>query len=172
MPTPLPQNFPEPTSIGEIEIKSYPRYRAVTYIHQGDLTQATRQAFNPLFQHISRNQIAMTTPVEARYYDGIDNSNNSHSEVSFLYSSPEIVPENVQSDVKITDTEVMTVVSIGIQGGYTWESYQKNLQKLQNWLQQHPEYKAIGSPRRLFYNSPMTPESLKYSEVQIPVEQS
>jgi hypothetical protein len=30
MATALPQNFPEPTSIGEIEIKSYPRYRAVT----------------------------------------------------------------------------------------------------------------------------------------------
>ncbi len=170
MPTSLPQNFPEPTSIGEIEVKSYPRYRGVTYTHTGDLSQATRQAFNPLFQHISRNQIAMTTPVEARYYEAVDHSPHSRSEVSFLYSSPEIIPENVQSDVKITDTEAMTVVSIGIQGGYTWESYQKNLEKLQNWLQQHPEYKVIGSPRRLFYNSPMTPEPLKYSEVQIPIE--
>ncbi|MGB3535354.1 MAG: heme-binding protein [Microcoleaceae cyanobacterium] len=171
MATSLPQGFPEPTSVGEIEIKSYPDYRAVTYTHKGDSSQATRQAFDPLFQHISRNQIAMTTPVEARYYDEVDNSNRNHSQVSFLYSSPEIVPQQVQSDVEITDTEAMTVVSIGIQGGYTWESYQKNLQKLQNWLQQHPEYKAIGSPRRLFYNSPMTPELLKYSEVQIPVEQ-
>jgi effector-binding domain-containing protein len=170
MPTSLPQNFPEPTTMGEIEIKSYPRYRAVTYTHRGDLTQATRQAFNPLFQHISQNNIAMTTPVEARYYDGVENPQNAHSEVSFLYSRPEIVPNNVQADVKITDTEAMTVVSIGIQGAYTWESYQKNLQKLQNWLQQHPEYQVIGSPRRLFYHSPMTPESLKYSEVQIPVK--
>lgn len=170
MTTPLPQGFPEPKSIGEIEIKSYPHYRAITYIHTGDLTQATRQAFNPLFQHISQNKIAMTTPVEARYFDGVDNNNNSRSEVSFLYSSPEIVPQEIQSNVEVTETEAMTVVSIGIQGAYSWESYQKNLQKLQNWLQQHPEYKVVGSPRRLFYHSPMTPELLKYSEVQIPVE--
>ncbi len=169
MATSLPQDFPEPTSIGEIEIKFYPCYRGVTYTHLGDSSQATRQAFNPLFQHISQNQIAMTTPVEARYYES-ENSQNSRSEVSFLYSSPEIVPQQVQSDVEVTDTVAMTVVSIGIQGGYTWESYQKNLQKLQNWLQQHPEYKVVGSPRRLFYHSPMTPEALKYSEVQIPIE--
>jgi effector-binding domain-containing protein len=170
MATSLPQNFPEPTSMGEIEIKSYPHYRAVTYTHQGDLSQATRQAFNPLFQHISQNNIAMTTPVEARYYDGAESSQNAYSEVSFLYARPEIVPNSIQADVNITDTEAMTVVSIGIQGAYTWESYQQNLQKLQNWLQQHPEYQVIGSPRRLFYHSPMTPESLKYSEVQIPVK--
>ncbi|MGB3404044.1 MAG: heme-binding protein [Microcoleaceae cyanobacterium] len=169
MATPLPQNFPEPTSIGEIEIKSYPHYRAVTYTHMGDSSQATRQAFDPLFQHISQNQIAMTTPVEARYQDS-ENRYNSHSFVSFLYSSPEIVPTQIQSNVEVTDTEAMTVVSIGIKGGYTWESYQQNLYKLQNWLQQHPEYKVVGSPRRLFYNSPMTPETLKYSEVQIPIE--
>jgi effector-binding domain-containing protein len=169
MATALPQNFPEPTSIGEIEIKSYPDYRAVTYTHIGDSSQATRQAFDPLFQHISQNQIAMTTPVEARYQSN-ENRDHSHSEVSFLYSSPDIVPTQVQSNVEVTDTAAMTVVSIGIQGSYTWESYQQQLNKLQNWLQQHPEYKVIGSPRRLFYNSPMTPEALKYSEVQIPVE--
>lgn len=169
MATALPQNFPEPTSVGEIEIKSYPRYRAVTYTHTGELSGATRQAFDPLFQHISQNQIAMTTPVEARYHEG-DNRYNSYSEVSFLYSSPEIVPVQVQSNVEITDTAAMTVVSIGIQGSYTWESYQQNLYKLQHWLQQHTEYKIVGSPRRLFYNSPMTPEALKYSEVQIPIE--
>ncbi|TAE56276.1 MAG: hypothetical protein EAZ88_04455 [Oscillatoriales cyanobacterium] len=63
----LPSGFPEPANIGVIEVKQYPQYRAVTYTHAGDLRQATGIAFNPLFQHISNNQIAMTTPVEARY---------------------------------------------------------------------------------------------------------
>ena len=163
----LPQGFPQPTPIGVIEVKQYPAYRGVTYLHSGDLTQATRAAFNPLFQHISSNNISMTTPVEARYLE--DGNINPQAAVSFLYSHPEITPQKVQSDVEVQDTPAMTVVSIGVQGAYTWQSYQMNLQRVQNWLKSHPEYTIVGVPRRLFYNSPMTPEDLKYSEVQIPI---
>lgn len=164
MPTSLPEGFPEPTQAGAIEIKQYPAYRGVTYSHRGDLTQATKAAFDPLFQHISSNNIDMTTPVEARYQDA------SRADVSFLYSSPQISPQQVQSNVEVVDTPKMMVVSIGIRGAYTWESYETHLHKLRSWLQQHPEYQAVDSPRRLFYNSPMTPESQKYSEVQIPIQ--
>lgn len=163
----FPQGFPQPTPIGVIEVKQYPAYRGVTYLHSGDLTQATRAAFNPLFQHISSNNISMTTPVEARYLE--DGNFNPQAEVSFLYSHPEITPQQVQGDVEVKNTPAMTVVSIGVQGAYTWESYQMNLQRLQTWLKSHPEHTIVGAPRRLFYNSPMTPEDLKYSEVQIPI---
>lgn len=167
MATSFPQGFPQPTPIGVIEVKYYPAYRGVTYLHSGDVTQATRAAFNPLFQHISQNNISMTTPVEARYLEDVNS--DAQAEVSFLYSDPEIIPQSVQENVEVKDTPAMTVVSIGVQGAYTWQSYQINLQRLQNWLKSHPEYKIMGSPRRLFYNSPMTPENLKYSEVQIPI---
>ncbi|MBS0018044.1 MAG: heme-binding protein [Arthrospira sp. SH-MAG29] len=169
MPADLPKGFPEPTDIGTIEVKKYPHYRAVTYRHQGDLTVATRMAFNPLFQHISTNNIAMTTPVEARYLQEDSWEETSAADVSFLYSQPEINPQTIDADVTVTDTPEMIVVSIGIQGPYTWESYQIHLDKLKDWLQQHPEYQIFGPPRRLFYNSPMTPPYLKYSEVQIPI---
>ena len=163
----LPQGFPEPTQVGVIEIKHYPQYRAVTYTHTGDFTQATQVAFNPLFQHITSNHIAMTTPVEARYpIEG------SQAEVSFLYSTPQIQPQQVQSYVKVTETSPMTVISIGIKGAYSWENYEISLQQLKAWLEQHPEYEIIGDPRRLLYNSPRVPESLKYSEVQIPITDS
>jgi effector-binding domain-containing protein len=167
----LPSGFPEPAEIGAIKVKQYPQYRAVTYTHVGDLRQATGVAFNPLFQHISNNQIAMTTPVEARY-TAIPGQINAvlQAEVSFLYPSPNIAPSSVNSAVSVTDTPPMTVVSIGVQGAYTWESYEKNLQKLKDWLQEHPEYAIVGPPRRLFYNSPMTAEAIKISEVQIPIE--
>lgn len=165
----LPQGFPQPTPIGIIEVKYYPAYRGVTYVHSGDLTQATRVAFNPLFQHISQNNISMTTPVEARYLE--EENSQAQAEVSFLYSQPEITPQHVQGEVEVKDTPAMMVVSIGVQGAYSWQSYQINLQRLQNWLKSHPEYTVLGSPRRLFYNSPMTPEELKYSEVQIQILQ-
>ena len=170
MPAYLPSGFPDPAAIGVIEIKQYPQYRAVTYTHSGDLRAATGAAFNPLFQHISSNQIAMTTPVEARYattqgYSGA----LSQAEVSFLYPAPNIAPSTTDPAVAVTDTAPMTVISIGVRGAYTWESYEQNLQKLQDWLKQHPEYEIVGPPRRFFYHSPMTPEATKISEVQIPI---
>ncbi|MCC3595345.1 MULTISPECIES: heme-binding protein [unclassified Microcoleus] len=169
----LPSGFPEPANIGVIEVKQYPQYRAVTYTHAGDLRQATGIAFNPLFQHISNNQIAMTTPVEARYTANSEQIDAIPvAEVSFLYPAPNIAPSSVNPAVEVTDTSPMTVVSIGVRGAYSWESYENNLSQLKDWLQQHPEYEIAGPPRRFFYNSPMTPESTKISEVQIPIERS
>ena len=77
-----------PQRLALIEVKQYPQYRAVTYTHAGDVRQATGVAFNPLFQHISSNQIAMTTPVEARY-TAIPGQIDvvPQVEVSFLYPS-------------------------------------------------------------------------------------
>ncbi len=167
----LPWGFPAPTEAGIIEIKHYPEYRAVTYRHTGDAIAATRVAFQPLFEHISRNQIAMTTPVEARYLgdSSATNPENHTVEVSFLYGDPQMIPQWIHSEVTVRDYPAMTVVSIGIQGAYTWDSYQSNLQKLYAWLAENPEYKISGVPRRLLYNSPMTPESIKRSEVQIAI---
>ncbi|MCT7952271.1 heme-binding protein [Ancylothrix sp. C2] len=165
MPAGLPIGFPPPTEDGIIELKFYPEYRAVTYTHTGQPQYATRAAFDPLYQHISSNQIAMTTPVEARYLE-----QKTAVEVSFLYPNSNINPQTIDPNVKVTDYPAMTVISAGIQGAYSWENYQSTLQELQNWLHQHPEYNIVGPPRRLLYNSPMTPEPMKRSEVQIPVE--
>lgn len=166
----LPTGFPPPTEIGEIQIKFYPEYRAVTYTHTGDPQSATRVAFDSLFQHISENQIAMTVPVEARYLQVPGQNERINTvEVSFLYPDPQINPQQMTENVKVTDYPPLTVISIGVGGAYTWESYTENLHHLQQWLTQNPQYQITGNPRRLLYNSPMTPESLKRSEVQIPI---
>jgi hypothetical protein len=143
----------------------------VTYSHSGNPQQASQVAFNPLYQHISTNQIAMTTPVEVRYLDGLSSevATPQTAEVSFLYPNRDISPEIMTDEVKVTDYPPMTVVSIGIQGAYSWTSYEQHLQRLQDWLKEHSEYAIIGPPRRLLYNSPMTPEAIKLSEVQIPI---
>ena len=151
----LPSGFPEPAQIGVIEVKQYPQYRAVTYTHAGDLRQATGIAFNPLFQHISNNQIAMTTPVEARYTASSEQIDAvPQAEVSFLYPAPNIAPTSVNSAVEVRDTSPMTVVSIGVGGPDTWESYENNLQKLKDWLQEHPEYEIVGPLAPLFLQFP------------------
>ena len=64
----------------------------------------------------------------------------------------------------------MTVVSLGLQGSYSYQSYRENLEKLKNWLRQHREYEVVGEPRRFFYDGPYIPDAIKRSEIQIPIQ--
>ena len=174
MSAPLPVGFPSPTPHDIIEVKQYPSYRSGTYIYEGDFSQATRYSFNPLFQHISSNNIAMTTPVEARYpASTIDQPmQQGKVKVSFLYNNNAISPQQISPDIEVEDHAPMLVVSLGIQGAYGYESYQGNIAKLKNWLANHPEYEVAGEPREFLYDSPYTPAPLKRREVQIPIRNS
>ena len=174
MSAPLPVGFPSPTPHDIIEVKQYPAYRSGTYTYEGNLSEATRYSFNPLFQHISSNNIAMTTPVEARYpASTIDQPmQQGKVKVSFLYNNNAISPQQISPDIQVEDHAPMLVVSLGIQGAYGYESYQGHIEKLKNWLANHPEYEIAGEPREFLYDSPYTPAPLKRREVQIPIRKS
>lgn len=170
---PLPEGFPAPTPDGDIEVKRYPAYRAATVQVSGSLSQASSRGFSPLFRHISDNNISMTAPVETRYPAGTLQENApaaGDAAVSFLYRSLDIVPQEVAENVQIEDVPAMTVVSIGIKGGYGYGVYAQGIEQLQGWLAQHPEYVVAGPPRRFFYDGPFVPDGMKRSDIQIPVE--
>lgn len=175
---PLPEGFPPPTAAGKIEVKHYPAYRAGTFTYQGQLDQATSAAFDPLYRHISSNDIAMTAPVETRYppvtlEEGNEDKLDQRGEakVSFLYRSTNMQPQQVAKGIEVENNPSMTVVSLGLQGDYSYTSYQEHINQLRDWLDQHPEYTVAGSPRRFFYDSPFIPDAIKRSEVQIPIRQ-
>jgi len=174
---PLPEGFPPPTPPGKIEVKHYPAYRSGTIRYRGQLAQAAESAFSPLFNHISSNNISMTAPVEARYplstlWVGKEGQPNEQgeAEVSFLYRRPDVDPKQIAQGIRVEDTPPMTVVSIGVQGNYSYVSYQQHVEQLRDWLSQHPDYKVDGSPRRFFYDSPFVPDLLKRSEIQVPIQ--
>ncbi|HEY9878663.1 MAG TPA: heme-binding protein [Leptolyngbyaceae cyanobacterium] len=170
---PLPEGFPPPTPDGKIEVRNYPEYRAATVQVAGALEDAPSQGFNPLYRHISSNEISMTAPVETRYPTGtLQNSstNEGSAAVSFLYRNLNIVPQEVAQNIQIEDIPPMTVVSIGIRGSYDFATYTRNLQRLQDWLAANPNYAVVGPPRRFFYDGPFIPDALKRSDVQIPVQ--
>ncbi|MBE9138220.1 heme-binding protein [Nodosilinea sp. LEGE 07088] len=170
---PLPEGFPPPTADGAIEIKQYPEYRAATVQVSGNLANASSRGFSPLFRHISSNDISMTAPVETRYPTVTlqDNSTTQgEATVSFLYRSLNIVPQEVAQNVLVEDIPAMTVVSVGVRGGYDYEIYTRGIQQLQAWLAAHPDYAIAGPPRRFFYDGPYVPNLLKRSDIQIPVE--
>ncbi|MGB3308937.1 MAG: heme-binding protein [Nodosilinea sp.] len=170
---PLPEGFPPPTAEGEIEIKSYPQYRAATVQVTGDLANASSRGFSPLFRHISSNDISMTAPVETRYPTATLQGGaavQGEAAVSFLYRSLDIVPQEVAQDVQVEDIPPMTVVSIGVRGGYNYDIYTRSIERLQAWLLAHPDYTVAGLPRRFFYDGPYIPDPLKRSDIQIPVQ--
>jgi DNA gyrase inhibitor GyrI len=168
---PLPEGFPELTAPNQIEVKQYPSYRAATYETKGELSQAANQAFSHLYQHISSNNISMTAPVETRYPTStLEGSTSGEAEVSFLYRSPEIVPTEIADNIELKDIPAMTVVSLGLKGAYSYESYQQGLKRLSSWLEKNPDYQRVGNPRRFFYDGPYVPDGMKRSEIQIPIE--
>lgn len=174
---PLPAGFPPPTADNTIEVKVYPAYRAATIRLTGNLARATNRAFNPLFEHISSNDISMTAPVEARYpaatlatAGSIETITQGEAIVAFLYRNPNIQPSQVSSNIIIEDFPPITVVSLGRRGSYNYSSYQQALSRLGEWLEQYPEYEIVGQPRRFFYDGPFIPDGIKRSEVQIPIE--
>lgn len=169
---PLPEGFPPPTPEGQIEIKTYPAYRAATYRYSGELSQAANAGFGPLYRHISTNEISMTAPVETRYPTTLEapQRDRGEADVSFLYRSTDIYPQEIAQNIQVEDIAPMTVLSLGLKGEYSYQSYQESLERLQSWLDQHPEYAVAGSPRRFFYDGPYIPDLLKRSEIQIPIE--
>ena len=152
---PLPEGFPPPTPDGKIEVKTYPAYRAATYHHKGNPAEAGNQAFSPLYQHISANQISMTAPVTTRYSRSTLETAGSldaqgEAYVSFLYRSTNIYPKEIANNIQIEDIPPMTVVSLGRKGDYSYQSYREGLARLEEWLRQHSEYEVVGWPRRFF----------------------
>lgn len=171
MSAPLPVGFPAPTAHNIIEVKQYPAYRSGTYTYEGNLSEATSYAFNPLFRHISSNNISMTSPVEARYpMTTIDQPlQKGKAKVSFLYNNNAINPQQIAQDIQVEDHAPMLVVSLGIQGAYGYDRFQNDVTRLKQWLDEHPEYEIAGEPREFLYDSPYTPSPLKRREVQIPI---
>lgn len=112
----------------------------------------------------------MTATVETRYpVSTLEGDLSGQAEVSFLYRTPEINPSDIDSQIEVKDIPAMTVVSLGLKGAYSYESYQDGLKRLTQWLNNHPEYERVGNPRRFFYDGPYVPDVLKRSEIQIPI---
>ena len=169
----LPEGFPAAGPVDEVVLKTYPQHRLARV--QSD--SGTDGMFWKLFNHIKRNDIKMTAPVEMSWTpkaaadpDGtLDGDPNA---MAFLYGSNQLGSAGADSEdasVVVEDIPTEKVISIGLRGGYGKKTFLRGYEKLNAWLADHPEWKVAGSPRTLGYNSPMVPSFMKFSEVQIPV---
>lgn len=168
---PLPEGWPELTPVGKVEIREYPSYRAAV-VTEPEGRSGTTPMFRSLFQHISSNDIPMTSPVDMTYDDadeGSEGSGDRMTGMAFLYRTPELGPIGTDGVVRIEDVAPQAYASTGVRGAYTSKHHSEGLKRLREWLAGQSEWKADGSTRYLGYNSPFVPWFLRYGEVQIPV---
>jgi len=150
------------TEAGLCEIKTLPAGMILRARTDGGYFRENNGLFRKLFETIQRNQIPMTTPVEAGIQPG----------TMIFYLDP---ASSTREDLKMVGgverkaVEKRTVASIGIRGGYSHESFEKNQAKLREWLQKQREWEAVGEAYAVYWNSPFMIWFLKRSEVHLPV---
>jgi len=164
---PVPEGWPEMTPIGKVEVKDYPVYRAAV-VERVELREGGMGSmFSTLFNHIKREDIAMTAPVDMGYEDSGDGPRMMS--MAFLYRSTDLGAVGEDGVVRVEDLEARTYASVGVRGDYTDANFREGLAILQEWLNDNAEWRADGPPRYLGYNGPFVVAAARYGEVQVPV---
>jgi hypothetical protein len=134
-----PAGFPAPAPVGEILVKDYPAYRMARIKRGGSgVAGSPNVMFRPLFNHIKRNDIPMTAPVEMGYPEHVEPGEGASS-MAFPYGEPSWGTSGADAAdgrVVVEDVPAMTVVSIGVRGGYPDANFEKAISKLNAWVQQ------------------------------------
>jgi len=165
---PLPKGFPPPGPLDEIIIKQYPPSRAAVARAAKEGESANRM-FYPLFDHIEKNHIAMSSPVDIGYAPTTAPGAKPRS-MAFIYGEQTWGSLGSDGTVQVQDAPAVTVVSIGVAGAYTDARFAKAYGLLSAWLESHAaEYVADGDPRYLAYNGPFVLPFARYGEVQVPI---
>jgi hypothetical protein len=154
------QAFP-PTAPGVAEFKTLPAGVLLKSTGRGSYFDESNRLFRPLFNYISSQKIAMTTPVEAQ----IDQA------VMYFWVAPSEVAKVVGDrdgveDIRISERQV---ASLGARGGYGRDNFEQTRDKLRAWLETHPEVEVTGEAYAVYWHGPFTPWFAKRSEVHIPV---
>ncbi|MCC5787985.1 MAG: heme-binding protein [Phycisphaerales bacterium] len=170
--TKLPVGYAPPTPPGAIEIKHYPEVRRAEFSSDARVGMMGQNGFWPLFQHISRNDIAMTAPVEMEYADVETDPDLARWTMAFLYHTPDDGPTGNDGRILIVDTEPKTFLSIGVRGRTGWTGVNRLSAQLDAWLEENPGWKRAGPmrARTLGYNGPNVRTGNQWWEVQIQIE--
>ena len=162
---PLPEGFPEPTPVGEIQIKKYPAYR----LARTQMAGAESGAFLALFMHIKKQDIAMTAPVEMTYGEAGKNKLQAEK-MAFLYRSTKQGKAGTDEKVEVIDVPATMALSLGMRGDVTKARLAEAKAHLDIWLKEHiKEYEANGQLRVMGYNSPFVAANKRFTEVEVAV---
>lgn len=169
---PVPPGWPAFTPADELELKTYPAYRAA-FTTRSPLFLRESRNFWTLFNHIKERDIPMTAPVEMPLGTNPDGT-LYEAGMGFLYPDSETgTPGDTdKGSVKVLDVAPMTVVNIAYRGKQTDTRTKAALTRLQAWVEANKDrYEVAAPPRVLGWNSPSMPDARSYTEVQIPLRE-
>jgi effector-binding domain-containing protein len=150
------------TAAGVCEIKTLPAGVLLEARSEGEYFRENNGLFRRLFEAIQKNQVPMTTPVEAGVRPG----------TMVFYLDPKSAKRTdlvLQGGVRRREVEERVVASIGIRGGYSKESFEENAGRIREWIKTQTGWKVAGEPYVVYWNSPFMIWFLKRSEVHLPV---
>jgi hypothetical protein len=157
----LPENFPGPGPINEVVIKAYPPYRSAESV-----------AFMPLFRHIQREAIPMTTPVEQTPVWDDRRQRWRMVDMGFVYPSTDTGSAGADG----RDGRVVTVdypsknwLAITRRGSQRSTGIERARKALITEAEAQGLEIDIEALRVLSYNSPFVPGFLSVWEVQVPI---
>jgi effector-binding domain-containing protein len=172
-------------SDGSFEIRDYESYiLAETYV-EGDFEDAGSNAFQRLFRYISgdntaKSKIAMTAPVSQTTSEKIEmtapvgqKKAGDRWVVSFMMPAAytmETLPVPDDTEVTLRQVPPRRMVAVRYSGFWSEKNYQKNRQKLENWIKKEG-LTVIGPPVWARYNAPFVPWFLRRNEILIPIAQ-
>ena len=154
------QAFP-PTAPGVTEVKTLPAGVLLKSTGRGNYFEQSDGLFMPLFRYISRHNIAMTTPVEARI--------DSAAMYFWVAESQHAKVAGSEGKVEVERIPARRVASLGIKGSYTRDNFEKNRDMLVAWIARQTDLEAAGEPYAVYWHGPFTPWFAKRSEVHVPV---
>lgn len=155
---PLPEGWPKPGPFYEVTAKEYPEYRAA-------VTEGSFQnfAFLRLFQHIKRNDIPMTSPVEMKMEEKGEKLKMSN--MSFLYKNTDVGKEGKDGrTVDVKNIPKLKTLSYAFQGKQNAANVKAGKDALVKELEKRNLTAA--SYRILGYNGPGVAEDKKTWELQ------
>ena len=155
-----PEAFP-PTPPGTTELKTLPAGVLLKSSGSGNYFDTADNLFSPLFRYISKNDIAMTTPVEARI--------DSAAMFFWVAASERGKLAGSAAGVEVVEVPERRVASHGERGGYGRANFEKARDKLLAWVAAQPGIEVAGEPYGVYWNAPFVPPFLKRYEVHVPV---
>ena len=156
--------FP-PTPAGTSELKTLPAGVLLQSSGRGNYFDGADNLFGPLFRYISKHNIAMTTPVEARV--------DSAAMFFWVAESERTKVAGNEAGVEVVAVPERRVASRGERGGYSRENFEKARAALLAWMaDQKPAIEAVGEAYGVYWNAPYVPFFMKRFEVHVPVKKA
>jgi hypothetical protein len=170
---------------GAFEIRQYESYILAETQIEGNMEDASSQAFRPLFSYISgantrKAKVAMTSPVsqepaseEIKMTTPVSQERVDDAwAISFMMPAEytmETIPTPEDSRVTLREVPSRRMAVIRYSGFWDEAGFVKNRNKLEAWMDQQGVI-AAGPAIWARFNAPYTPWFMRRNEVQIPLQ--